>query len=130
MAPKVFGSKSALVPFSEPSGEDRDNFAMADHVGRHVLVTFGGIEQIKTNQYGIKDAARVDVAIVDGDLAGHVYEDALVFSAAVVGQVKQYDQGVQFVAKIGSYKSKFGTTGYKFEEPDASGVKAAEDLAG
>jgi hypothetical protein len=122
-APKVFGSKPKVKPFREPDPEDRDSFVMSENVGASVLVKVHGTEEIETKKYGTKPAARLDVTNLE---TGETARDVLIFSAAVVSQVRQYDGGDLFVAEVESYESSYGTTGYKFGEPSKETVKVAE----
>jgi hypothetical protein len=125
-APKVFGAPSAFKAFTEaPTGGD--SFVPADHVGEGVLVEFVGVEEVATKSYGTKNAARMNVTLLNR--GGAKVADVLVFSAAIVGQCEALSPGDVVVAKVEKYTSKFGTPGYKFAEPDPAHIEAANALS-
>lgn len=124
-APKVFGKKPNVKPFKEQDPEDRDTFTISENVGEAVLVKVHGIAEIETKKYGTKPAARLDVTVLS---SGETAKDVLIFSAAVVSQIRQYDEGDLFVAEVEDYESAYGTTGYKFGEPSRAAQQAAEEF--
>lgn len=121
---KVFGDPTAFKAFSEPD-QSSDSFAMADHLGKGALITVRGIEEVETKSYGTKPAARIDVTVL-GPKGNETFSDALVFNAAVIGQLKDAGKGEVILADIVSYQSKFGRPGYKFAPPSPATLALAE----
>src|SRR5690606_34227166 len=63
----VFSSNPAgLQPFSDNFGEG-DDFKMVDHVGKTVVVTVKGPEEVETKLYGRKTAIKADIITVEAD---------------------------------------------------------------
>ena len=126
MALKVWGDATpGLTPFEEAQGGD--SFAVADHVGDVVVIDVDEAKTIGT-KYGDKTAISARIAVVDEAGAATVYEDALLFNAAIVAQLKS-KVGDTIVATIISYQSNFGTTGYKLGTPTKNEFKQAQIYA-
>ena len=127
----IFGTDSAAkaVAFEEQAPGDFDDWKAGDNIGAHVLLTVKGIEEVDTNNYGKREAARHDVAVYNEK--GEVVEtadDILTFSAAIVRDLKKY-VGQQVFARIGQYKSKYGRMAPCLEAPDAAYLDAYNKAA-
>jgi hypothetical protein len=122
--PKVFGKKPQVKPFTEGGGDD---FAIRDHVGATVLVTVKGIQEGIKTKFGEKDAASLDVVVLSSGEEPKVFSGALVFSGAVVGQVRKYETGDLFVAEVGTFPTDYGNDGYRFEAPSPEAQALADE---
>jgi hypothetical protein len=126
MALSVFGDKPAGLTSFVDSGVTGDDFRMAEHVGKAVIVSVRGPVEKATANYGVKTAISCDVVVLDDDKGnGTKYEDVLIFNAAPVSQMKD-KAGQTIAAVIVSYDTKQGGQAPKFDEPTADVVKAAE----
>jgi hypothetical protein len=125
--PKVFGSKGAkkLKSFKEP--ERDDGFKPIEHVGKIVVLTVKGVEDVKTNRYGIRPAIKADVQIVEDDALSDTIKNVLIFSAAIVGQLEE-ETGETIVARITTYESQSGGDAPKLEELDEDELAEVEKL--
>ena len=120
----VFSSNPAgLQPFSDNFGEG-DDFKMVDHIGKIVIVTVKGPEEVETKLYGRKTAIKADIITVEAD-GPKKYSDVLIFNAAPVKQLAD-KAGQTFAAQIVTYKTKQGGQAPKFDAADAEQTKAAE----
>lgn len=123
-APSIFGDKPAgLTPFTE-SGSTGDDFRIAEHVGKTLILTIHGPVEKSTNLYGVKTAISLDAVVLNADGTGTPYKDSLVFNAAPVDQMKGL-AGQTIIATVEAYKSKTGTMAPRLAAPD----EAAQALA-
>lgn len=100
-------------------GTGGSGFRASEHIG--ALVAFVGVKlevDVET-QYGRSNAARVQIAVpLDGDSAGEVYQDALIFGAALVPQLTNGDTDI-VVGRItiGEAKKAGQNAPYVLQEP-------------
>lgn len=119
----VFGSKPAGLSAFKDSGFGGDDFSLKDHIGKALIVTVQGVEEVKT-QFGLKPAVKADVAVLDGKTA-ETFSDVLIFQSVPVKQLTP-STGQQIVAVVGTYETKQGSQAVKLVEPPAEAVAAAE----
>ena len=119
----IFGDQPATLAAFQERPVGGDDFRLAEHVGKGVIVEVLGPKEVQTNLYGVKTAVNVNVVVLEADGTGRRYDDALIFNAAPVDQLKGL-AGQKIVAQVTSYKSKQGTQAPKFEAPSEA-VQAA-----
>jgi hypothetical protein len=126
----VFGADGPkkLVGFKDNSGEDRDNFKLVEHVGSVAIFRVHGVEDVKTNLFGVRPAVKVDVTIVGEDGEGETFKNVLIFNAVPVDQLRDY-AGQTLVARVGTYDKKTGGQAPKLIEASAEEQELAEALA-
>lgn len=124
MSLDVFGNGGELEGFVQPE-RDGDDFVVKDHVGATLVLSIVGAKTVKTKAYGEKDAIECDVAVIGDDGSVTEYPDSLIFSTAIVGQLRKM-AGRTMAATIEAYQSDYGTTGYKLGEPNAKQLAAAK----
>lgn len=104
---KVFGASGPkkLKTFPKPESDD---FKPIEHVGATVILTVHGVEDVKTNRYGVRPLVKVDVRVVaeDGTI-GPALKKVGIFSTAIIGQLEDLT-GSSIVAVIETYESKSG----------------------
>lgn len=122
----IFGDKPAsLTTFADREQGSGDDFRIAEHVGKGVIVSVHGPKEVQTANYGVKTAISADVVVLNADGTGQEFKDALIFNAAPVDQLKGY-AGQSIVAQVTTYTAKSGTQAPKFEAPTPDVQKAAE----
>lgn len=73
------------VPYGSPSDYPQgDFFQPKDHLGALLLVKVHSVEDVQTNSYGVRPAARCDIRILDGPGVGSTFPDTLLFNVALV----------------------------------------------
>jgi len=85
-------------------------FKPADHIGTLCLFIGCKLEANVTTSYGTSSAARVQLVVpLDGDHAGEVYEDSLIFGKVLVTNLVGDDLVSDIVAgRLGQGKAKAG----------------------
>lgn len=121
----IFGDKPATLAAFQDRSSGGDDFRLAEHVGKGVIVEVLGPKEVQTNLYGPKTAINVNVVVLEADGTGKKYEDALIFNAAPVDQLKGL-AGQTIVAQVATYKSRQGTQAPKFEAPSDAVQAAAQ----
>lgn len=91
--------------FQQPSQPGQ--FALKDYLGRLVLFTVHAHEADIQTAFGVSDAIRADVVVLDGADAPEEIADALIFGRAVVGSLKG-NVGQQVLARIGQGTARPG----------------------
>lgn len=116
---------ATLAPLDEEV--ETPQFRLADHVGQLAVFDVKNIETV-TTKYGDKEAARVDVFLVDD---GTQYNDALLFNTAPVQDLAAV-AGRRVVRRIESYLSKkWNKEVLRLRKPTAEELAAAKKaLAG
>lgn len=120
--PKAYDPK----PAADSNG---DKFRLSDHVGTTLAITVQSVEEEVNTKYGLKDAIKADVTIVDGLMAGMDFGDVLLFQAAVVNSLRDFvgdDEPV--VAKVIETTSKSGNTYLGLAAPSADAWDKAQAL--
>lgn len=119
--------------FSGDTGSTGDSFALADHVGRFLLmVPSGTVTGVETKDYGTKDveACHVIVAWDADDLDGEsdMFEDAYVFSTALQGALRRtHRAGKSLLGVLVSRKSttRAGASFYALDTATAEQIATA-----
>ena len=126
MGLSVFGDAPAsLVPFAESGGGDK--FSPLEHVGANLLIRVVGPKEVTTG-YGVKTAIECsEIVVITGKGEPVRFSDALIFSAAIVDQLRGR-AGQVTVAKVVTYETKQGGKAPKLDAPDADAVKVAESI--
>lgn len=124
----IFGDKPATLSAFQERPVGGDDFRLAEHVGKGVIVEVLGPKEVQTNLYGVKTAMNVNVVVLEADGSGKKYEDVLIFNAAPLDQLKGL-AGQTIIAQVTTYKSKQGTQAPKFEAPSEAVVAAANKYA-
>lgn len=75
--------------FAQPASGG-DAFKPKDNGGALVLVKPHTLEQDVQTDYGVSDAVKATVGVVDGPNAGEIYEDTLIFPKLLQSQLKKY----------------------------------------
>lgn len=75
--------------FAQPAAGG-DAFRPKDNSGSLILVKPHTVEQGVQTDYGVSDAVKATVGVVDGDNAGEIYEDTLIFPKLLQSQLKKY----------------------------------------
>jgi hypothetical protein len=93
---------SFSTPAAPSAGVDLDTLN-----GRLLLITVHSIETGINTTFGPKDAARCDIAILDGPDKGTEHSDTLLFPKVVVGQLRR-SNGNPVLARMGQGVAKPG----------------------
>lgn len=128
MGLNIFGDQPATLTAFQERATGGDDFRLAEHVGKGVILTVIGPKEVPTANYGVKTAINVDAVVLEADGTGKKYEDALIFNAAPVDQLKGL-AGQTLVAQITTYTAKSGTQAPKLEAPSDAVQKAAQKYA-
>lgn len=94
-----------MSPFKAPS--TATGITWADLKGALLIVKPYSLTVGIPTAYGSADAVRADVIVVDGDLAGTVYLDTLIFPKVLISQVKQ-SYGESVLGRLGQGAKKPG----------------------
>lgn len=118
MSLNVFGDQPAsLAAFKDREMSNGDDFRIAEHVGKVVILKVHGPKDVQTANYGVKTAISLDAVVLDDEGKGTEFTDALVFNAAPVDQLKGY-AGQTIVAVVDSYTAKSGTKAPRLAAPN------------
>lgn len=74
---------------------------------RLLLFTVHSVEQNINTAFGVKDAVRADVVVLDGPTAGEAFPNTLVFPGVLIGQLKT-KTGRQVLGRLGYGQAKAG----------------------
>lgn len=121
----IFGDQPATLQSFKDREIGGDDFRLAEHVGKGVIITVLGPKEVQTANYGLKTAIAVNAVVLNADGTGKAYDDALIFNAAPVDQLKG-SAGQTLVAQITTYTAKSGTQAPKFEAPSEAVQAAAQ----
>jgi hypothetical protein len=92
-------------PFASPA---RGSFTPKDLNGRLLLITPHMVEKDITTDYGVSDAIRADVVVLDGDDAPDEKENVLIFQKALQGNLRgQLGKG-KVLGRLGQGEAKKG----------------------
>jgi hypothetical protein len=94
------------MQFNDPSNSDL--LPLDELLGRLLLFTvYEETDPINT-VHGPQTAVRADVAVLDGDKAGHTYEDALIFPRVLKSQLRRSAGGMMVLGRLGQGQKKPG----------------------
>lgn len=88
------------TPFQQPSAGG-DKVPVAELVGSLVLIYVRDYRQGITTVHGEKDAVACDVHVLDGPKGGEIFDNALLFQAALIGSLKPASGGDPVLARVG-----------------------------
>lgn len=125
----IFGSQPASLSAFKDREIGGDDFRLAEHVGKGLIIKVHGPKEVQTANYGVKTAISVDVVVLNADGSGQRFEDALIFNAAPVDQLRGY-AGQTIVAEVVTYTAKSGTQAPKLDAPSDATQKLAENFKG
>lgn len=63
-------------------------FSFEEHNGDLLLISPHGVEEGIVTSFGEKEAVRATIRVIDGDDAGTIYDDSLVFPKVLIGQLR------------------------------------------
>lgn len=124
----IFGSEPATLSAFKDREVGGDDFRLAEHVGKGVVLTVHGPKEVTTANYGVKTAISVDAVVLEADGTSKSFQDALIFNAAPVDQLRNY-AGQTIVAEIETYTAKSGTKAPRLKAPSDAIQKAAAKVA-
>ena len=94
------------MPFNDPQGSDL--LPLNDIVGNLLLFTvYEETEEINT-VHGPQKAVRADVTVLDGELEGTTYDDALIFPRVLKSQLRRSAGGQMVLGRLGQGAKKPG----------------------
>lgn len=117
------------VLFDDPGSGN--NIEWEDFLGKLLIIWPFGQEEIKTNDYGEKDAIRADMVVLDGADGPEELPDILVFPLVLQGQLKRnIKTGKPVVGRLGQgeAKGKQNPPWKLMEASEADKVKAVKYL--
>lgn len=110
---------------SKPSSQQGSGFRPSDFVGALVVFIGCHLEPEVNTAYGKTSAARVDIAVpLDGEDAGEVFKDSLIFGKVLVPSLTNADGDI-VVGRIAKGDAKPGQNApYILEDPSKKEEKA------
>ena len=124
----IFGDQPASLSAFKDREIGGDDFRLAEHVGKGLVLTVHGPKEVQTANYGVKTAISVDAVVLEKDGSHKEFKDALIFNAAPVDQLKGY-AGQTIVAQVETYTAKSGTQAPRLAAPSDDVQKAAEAVS-
>jgi len=107
--------KLTEVLFDDPGG---DNVEWADHLGKLLLIWPLAQEEVKTADYGEKEAIRADMAVLDGEDGPEELPDILVFPLVLQGQLRKgIRTGKPVLGRLGQGDAKLDSRGKEKQKP-------------
>lgn len=111
--------------FQQPSQGDK--FSVGDHVGSLCLFFVHDVRQGITTSYGEREAVSADVHVLDGNDAGEIFHDVLIFQGGLIGSLRSKAGGEPVLARINQGIAKPGQTApYILSEFTAQDAAKAE----
>lgn len=92
--------------FDDP-GEPGGGIEWTSLAGRLLLFSVHSIENGINTSFGVKDAVRADVVVLDGPNKGELFNNTLVFPGVLIGQLKT-KVGKQVLGRLGYGQAKAG----------------------
>lgn len=131
----VFGGQPANSTQSSPAGAPMfaqpasgDNFDLKANEGALLLIKPTGFTEGINTSYGQADAVQATVGVVDGQNAGEVVADALIFPKVLQGQLKKYINSQLVIGRLGKGQAKPGQSApwilQPFTDQDAQAAQA------
>jgi hypothetical protein len=111
------------LPLSKPA--QGSGIKLADHIGELIVFIGCKLEKDVNTTFGVSNAARVDIAVtLDGDDAGAVFFDSLLFNKTIVPALTQADSDI-VVGRLALGAAKAGQNApYILSEPTDEEVAA------
>lgn len=115
-----------MSPFSAPSAPS-GGITWADHKGDLLLIEPLSVETGIQTSFGVADAVRANVTVIQGNQAGESYPDVLVFPRVLQSQLRS-QIGSKVLGRLGSGTAKPGQSApHLLEEASADDTKLAEE---
>lgn len=96
--------------------------------GALIIVRPIGFEEKVPTTFGANDAVRAQVTAVDGDSAGTVWEDVLIFPRVLVSQLRSKIGG-QVLGRVGQGVAKSGQSApWRLNDPDEADKRTASEF--
>lgn len=92
-------------PFEDPAHGDR--IVYDDVLGSLLLFTVHSVERDIDTAFGVSDAVRADVAVLDGELKGTTYDGTLIFPRVLQGALGS-KVGKMVLGRLGQGEAKKG----------------------
>lgn len=92
-------------PFSNPA--QASGITWDDHLGRLLLIEPKDVEKDIQTTFGLKDAVRADITVIDADDAPEEYPDALIFPGVLISQTRSLI-GEQVLGRLAQGAAKPG----------------------
>lgn len=93
--------------FADPAEGGGDKLPYDDLNGSLLLVTVKSVEEGIQTTFGVKDAIKADIAVLDGDHKAERYEDTLIFPKVLVGALRS-NVGRMVLGRLGQGNAKPG----------------------
>ena len=95
------------MPFNDPASGSGDKLPLNDLNGDLLLFTVHELVHDIPTKFGISDAIRADVAVLDGHLKGETYNDTLIFPRVLRSQLRD-SIGETVLGRLGQGEAKGG----------------------
>ena len=92
--------------FQQPSQGDR--FTVADHVGSLCLFFVHEVRQGLPTSFGDREAVACDVHVLEGQDAGEIFQDCLIFQGGLIGSLRRAAGGDPVLGRIAQGIAKPG----------------------
>jgi hypothetical protein len=105
-------------------------FSKEEHLGELVVIEIFGLSK-ETGDYGEQDVIIGNVHMLDGPMAGHVYEDQTIYGTRLVGQARATlnQNASRMVGRLARGQAKKGQPPWILAEPSAADLALAERWA-
>jgi hypothetical protein len=112
------------MAFATPAASS--GFTFEDHAGALLIVEPLSVEGDIQTTFGPKDAVRANITVVDGEHAGDVHNDTLIFPRVLIGQLRS-NIGEQVLGRLGQGNAKPGQKPpWRLDDPTPADLAAAE----
>ncbi len=95
------------MPFNDPASGSGDKLPLHELNGDLLLFTVHELVPEIPTKFGISDAIRADVAVLDGDSKGATYNDTLIFPRVLRSQLRD-SVGEMVLGRLGQGEAKGG----------------------
>lgn len=95
------------MPFNDPASGSGDKLPLNDLNGNLLLFTVHELVHDIPTKFGISDAVRADVAVLDGTTKGETYNDTLIFPRVLRSQLRD-SVGEMVLGRLGQGEAKGG----------------------
>ncbi len=95
------------MPFNDPASGSGDKLPLHDINGSLLLFTVHELVHEIPTKFGVSDAVRADVAVLDGTSKGETYNDTLIFPRVLRSQLRD-SVGEMVLGRLGQGEAKGG----------------------